>query len=78
MVINGNSVRLFKGVVATDKNNGFWLVHSAPRFPNNVADGYDSFPDFASRYGQSFLCLTRYRQHKYCRCSNANGTGACV
>ena len=48
----------FKGVVATDKNNGFWLVHSAPRFPNNVADGYDGFPDFASRYGQSFLCVS--------------------
>ena len=48
----------FKGVVATDKSNGFWLIHSAPRFPETVANGYDGYPDFASKYGQSFLCTS--------------------
>ena len=57
MVINGNNMGSYQGVVATDKNNGFWLVPQL-EVPNNVADGYDGFPDFASRYGQSFLCVS--------------------
>ena len=37
----GTVMGTFKGVVATDKSNGFWLIHSAPRFPETVANGYD-------------------------------------
>ena len=48
----------FKGVVASEKSGGFWLIHSAPRYPETVENGYDGYPDFATRYGQSFLCTS--------------------
>ena len=47
-----------KGVYGWGPGGGFWLVHSTPRFPNFVEDGYQGFPEYAMRYGQSFLCTT--------------------
>jgi len=46
-----------KGVLMADADSAFWMVHSVPRYPPFMKDGY-SFPDFATRYGQSFLCIT--------------------
>lgn len=45
-----------KGVVFFDSNQGFWLIHSLPRYPTVRASGYKFLPD--STYGQSFLCVT--------------------
>ena len=47
-----------KGVVGWTGDSGFWLVHSVPRFPNTVEDGYAGFPENEDKYGQSFLCLS--------------------
>jgi deoxyribonuclease-2 len=44
-----------KGAVAFDQTSGFWLIHSAPKFP--PAESY-AYPKTASTYGQSFLCMT--------------------
>lgn len=45
-----------KGVLATDGESGFWLVHSVPKYPD-LRD--DSFAWTASSiYGQSFLCIS--------------------
>lgn len=45
-----------KGVVAMDKNSGFWLIHSVPKFPDLRP------PEFtwgaSTIYAQHFLCLT--------------------
>ncbi|BFZ05876.1 hypothetical protein BsWGS_08914 [Bradybaena similaris] len=51
----GNGGGHTKGVVAFDKNSGFWLIQSAPHFP--PSDKY-SYPQTACHYGQSFLCVT--------------------
>ncbi|KAM9970735.1 hypothetical protein ACTFIW_008704 [Dictyostelium discoideum] len=47
-----------KGVVAFDSTQGFWLIHSVPRFPHdpNHEDYY--FPKNEVNNGQSFLCVT--------------------
>ena len=49
-----------KGVIGMDTDGGFWLVHSVPRFPKGPSEtsSYEGYPDYASRYGQSFLCLS--------------------
>ncbi|XP_046559146.1 plancitoxin-1-like [Haliotis rubra] len=53
-----------KGVFAFDKEEGFWLVHSTPRFPPNREDGYN-FPPSGNYNGQSFLCVSyKYSQLK--------------
>jgi len=50
-----------KGVFAMSGSQGFWIIHSVPRFPVSIAEfnkgGY-SFPTDETKYGQSFLCLT--------------------
>ncbi|XP_045209857.2 plancitoxin-1-like [Mercenaria mercenaria] len=46
-----------KGVIAFDSKNGFWLVHSTPKFPPSGSEGY-SWPSSADIYGQSFLCIS--------------------
>ena len=46
---------LIVGVVNFDKENGYWLVHSLPRFPNNVSY---SWPPSGRMYGQTFLCIS--------------------
>lgn len=47
-----------KGVVGTDASGGFWLVHSAPKWPSPVAQGYNGYPQGETIYGQSFLCIS--------------------
>ena len=46
-----------KGVVAFDGDQGFWLVHSVPKFPPPPGEQY-GFAENGYTYGQSFLCLT--------------------
>jgi deoxyribonuclease-2 len=46
-----------KGDMCFDKTSGFWLVHSVPKFPPQVSDGY-SYPDSGTVFGQTFLCVT--------------------
>ncbi len=46
-----------KGDVAFNKENGFWLVHSVPKYPGFVADGY-SYPHSGTYYGQMFFCVS--------------------
>ncbi|XP_075715196.1 deoxyribonuclease-2-alpha isoform X2 [Rhinoderma darwinii] len=53
-----------KGVVLLDKQQGFWLIHSTPRFPPSSSQKYD-WPSSALRNGQSFICVTYpYSQFK--------------
>ena len=50
-----------KGVLAYDKQSGFLLVHSLPRFPYRTADSLtflEDLPDNTGIYAQSFLCVT--------------------
>ena len=48
----------FKGVLGVESDGGFWLVHSVPRLPETVANGWKGYPDMATKYGQSMLCTT--------------------
>lgn len=48
-----------KGVVGWSLNsNGFWLVHSVPKFPSVVSQGYSGIPSAELIYAQSFLCIS--------------------
>merc|ERR1711988_706495 len=47
-----------KGDVAFDGSQGFWLIHSVPRFPPYTSSGSYSYPSDEVEYGQSFLCMT--------------------
>ncbi|VDK65270.1 unnamed protein product [Onchocerca ochengi] len=44
-----------KGVVVFGKSNGFWFLHSVPKFPRN--DTYE-YPVTGLHYGQMGLCLS--------------------
>ncbi len=46
-----------KGDIAFDHNGGFWLVHSVPKYPNYVSDGY-GYPHSGTYYGQMFFCIS--------------------
>ncbi|XP_053695652.1 plancitoxin-1 [Sabethes cyaneus] len=46
-----------KGVVATDGQSGFWLVHSVPKYPPSLGEKYH-YPSTGKLYGQSFLCIS--------------------
>ncbi|GAB0097628.1 deoxyribonuclease II [Sergentomyia squamirostris] len=46
-----------KGVIATDSETGFWLIHSVPKYPEKLGSSY-SYPKTGTIYGQSFLCVT--------------------
>eukprot|EP00742_Colponemidia_sp_Colp-10_P001408 GILJ01001516.1.p1 GENE.GILJ01001516.1~~GILJ01001516.1.p1 ORF type:complete len:379 (+),score=48.96 GILJ01001516.1:49-1185(+) len=49
-----------KGVLALDKSQGFWLMHSMPSFPLPMSqtDGVIVIPDEGKKYGQVFFCTT--------------------
>ncbi len=48
-----------KGVLASDELQGFWLVHSAPKFPTPPSStAYQGLPLPEHKYGQSFLCVS--------------------
>ena len=52
-----------KGVLASDDSQGFWLVHSAPKFPTPPSlTAYQGLPLPEHKYGQSFLCVSFARQ----------------
>lgn len=45
------------GALAFDKQTGFWMISSIPRFPAKQFGGYD-FLNGQTRYGQMVLCVT--------------------
>lgn len=45
-----------KGIIGFDGTQGFWLIHSMPKWPEIPTKKYKGLPD--KRYGQSFMCLT--------------------
>lgn len=45
-----------KGMLVTDANSGFFLVHSMPKWPPAMKNGPGPFPDHD--YGQSLMCIT--------------------
>jgi deoxyribonuclease II len=47
-----------KGVVVFDKADGFWLVHSVPKFPPHPATDPFGYPSTGEKFGQSFLCIS--------------------
>ncbi|XP_036047285.1 deoxyribonuclease-2-beta [Onychomys torridus] len=53
-----------KGLLVWNRIQGFWLIHSVPRFPPFPEDGYD-YPSSGRRYGQSGICITfKYSQYE--------------
>jgi deoxyribonuclease-2 len=46
-----------QGLVVSDDVNGFWLVHSVPKFPPSKDSSY-AYPESGKRNGQSFICIT--------------------
>ncbi|XP_076006659.1 deoxyribonuclease-2-alpha [Genypterus blacodes] len=54
----GSSGGHTKGVVLLGKTQGFWLVHSTPRFPPVRQAGRYSYPSSGLNNGQNFLCVT--------------------
>lgn len=46
-----------KGGIVFDRESGFWLIHSVPKYLNPVKDGY-SYPHSGCKFGQMFLCLS--------------------
>ncbi|XP_042136015.1 deoxyribonuclease-2-beta isoform X2 [Peromyscus maniculatus bairdii] len=53
-----------KGLLVWNRIQGFWLIHSVPRFPPFPEDGYE-YPSSGRRYGQSGICITfKYSQYE--------------
>lgn len=52
-----------KGALAFDKNTGFWIISSIPRFPAKADGGY-IFADQQLPYGQIALCVTVLQSEK--------------
>ncbi|EAX99374.1 Deoxyribonuclease II family protein [Trichomonas vaginalis G3] len=52
-----------KGVLIFDKDNGLYLEHSVPRYPNDpkVTTEY-SYPDTGTNFGQAMLCTSLTHQ----------------
>ena len=51
------SDRHAKGVVMVNKDQGFWLIHSVPKFPSVSISSFE-YPSNGKQYGQSFLCVS--------------------
>jgi len=48
-----------KGVIITDQDEGFWLVHSVPRYPVELENSSSYYyPAYETENGQSFLCVS--------------------
>lgn len=47
-----------KGLVVFDEQAGVWIVHSVPKFPEQLHSGQYIFPENARENGQSILCVT--------------------
>ena len=48
-----------KGILAHNEVNGFYLIHSLPRFPYFASDKFhDDFPPNFGKYAQSFICVS--------------------
>ncbi|XP_006898437.1 PREDICTED: deoxyribonuclease-2-beta [Elephantulus edwardii] len=53
-----------KGLLLWNRVQGFWLIHSIPRFPPIPEEGYD-YPPTGRRNGQVGICVTfKYNQYK--------------
>lgn len=53
-----------KGALVYDKDGGYFLSHSLPRFPAIVKDQISKdFPDNAGIFAQSWLCITITKDH---------------
>ncbi|XP_019357065.1 PREDICTED: deoxyribonuclease-2-beta [Gavialis gangeticus] len=51
-----------KGFLLLDKSQGFWGIHSIPRFPPFPEEGY-GYPPSGELYGQTAICITfKYNQ----------------
>nr|XP_033773094.1 deoxyribonuclease-2-beta [Geotrypetes seraphini] len=46
-----------KGILFLDRSQGFWLIHSIPRFPPFPEHGY-GYPSTGRRNGQTAICVT--------------------
>ncbi|XP_076976580.1 deoxyribonuclease-2-beta isoform X4 [Tamandua tetradactyla] len=52
------------GLLLWNRVQGFWLIHSIPRFPPIPEEGYD-YPLTGRRNGQSGICITlKYNQYE--------------
>eukprot|EP00457_Paulinella_chromatophora_P007313 gb/GEZN01007336.1/.p1 GENE.gb/GEZN01007336.1/~~gb/GEZN01007336.1/.p1 ORF type:complete len:380 (-),score=40.91 gb/GEZN01007336.1/:236-1375(-) len=47
-----------KGVVGLNPEAGFWLIHSLPKYPAFIKDGFQGWGHASQTYGQSFLCVS--------------------
>ncbi|CAG2066178.1 unnamed protein product, partial [Timema podura] len=50
-----------KGVVMSQSNGGFWLIHSVPHYPpspNKSTQNFYSYPHTGLHYGQSLMCIS--------------------
>ncbi|KAK2491072.1 hypothetical protein MC885_011967 [Smutsia gigantea] len=53
-----------KGILLWNRVQGFWLIHSIPRFPPTPEEGYD-YPPTGRRNGQTGICITfKYNQYE--------------
>ncbi|XP_040843160.1 deoxyribonuclease-2-beta isoform X2 [Ochotona curzoniae] len=52
-----------KGLLLWNRVQGFWLIHSIPRFPPIPEEGY-AYPPSGKRNGQSGICIT-FKHHQY-------------
>jgi len=47
-----------KGILVSDAKQGFWLVHSMPKWPASGARARGPGPFDSNKYGQSLTCIT--------------------
>ena len=47
-----------KGVLGYDNKQGFWIVHSFPKFPNFIDEDYNAVQHSQLYYGQSAMCIS--------------------